>query len=344
MRLRLIRAVVAAVVGGSVAVPAANAARIPTPPEREALHGLIRAAVGDRCTGRQSTPLPLVAGDAHWGSVAAVCEHAGDTTSAWAVWARRSSVTATDWAPVRDAHATRVPRCTGEDGLFRRVPQSVVRDLRGECYDLRGGHRPSPSLSLRVPRDGKPEYDVGPSLDLSSDGQGNGGGDGLFSIMREGPPIGTGSTPTLKDLTSAFGRARRTGCRARWPRVALSAVACRPGIVTKLVLGPPWQMLPDEGDLPHLGNASARVGDDVALAAYLDPRLRGLRPDGRFRMSRTRIGDADVTVEVVTRGARLKAIEIDVDQRPATGDFATPLALASVVADAMEPLVLGPRP
>jgi hypothetical protein len=106
-----------------------------------------------------------------------------------------------------------------------------------------------------------------------------------------------------------FGKPHRTACRARWPKIALSATACGSG-VTKLTLGSPWQLQSDEEDFTHSANASVEVGDPVALARYLDPRLRTLRDDQRLRLPRMRIGRANVTITVVAQSGRIRSIVI----------------------------------
>jgi hypothetical protein len=112
-------------------------------------------------------------------------------------------------------------------------------------------------------------------------------------------------------MTKQFGKPRRTACRARWAQLALSAAACASGRVTKLTLGSPWRLAGDEEDFAHSGNASVEVGDAVALARYLDPRLRQLRDNQHFRLPRMHIGRANVTtITVLTRGGRICAIEI----------------------------------
>jgi hypothetical protein len=209
--------------------------------------------------------------------------------------------------------ATRVPPCTGERGLFTFVPQPVVRDLREECYDPTSGkgYEPSPRLSLTVFRNAKHDFDeIGPWVELSSLSDVSGRGLADFSIDRHGPPLASGSTPTIAAMTKQFGKPRRTTCRARWTKLALSAAACASGRVTRLTLGSPWRLESDEEDFAHSGNASIEVGDPVALGRYLDPRLRKLRDNQRFRLPRMHIGSANVTITVVTRGGRIRAIEI----------------------------------
>jgi hypothetical protein len=81
--------------------------------------------------------------------------------------------------------------------------------------------------------------------------------------------------------------------------------------VTKLTLGSPWRLAGDEEDFAHSGNASVEVGDAVALARYLDPRLRKLRDNQHFRLPPMHIGRANITtITVLTRGGRIRAIEI----------------------------------
>jgi hypothetical protein len=295
---------------------AAKAAQVPTPAESAALDGLLKEAIGGSCDARLSTPLPLIGGDAIWGHVVAVCEHPGQGGAgirAWGVWAHRSSAAAGDWMVVGGTDATRVPPCKGKDGLFTFVPQPVVRDLREECYDPTSGkgYKPSPDLTLTVFRNAKHDFDeIGPWVELSSLSDVNGRGLGEVWIDRDGPPLGSGSTPTVAEMTRQFGKPRRAACRARWAKLALSATACASGRVTKVTLGAPWRLEGDEEDCAHSGNASVEVGDAVALARYLDPRLRTLRDNERFRLPRMHIGSANVTITVVARGERIRAIEI----------------------------------
>jgi hypothetical protein len=103
---------------------------------------------------------------------------------------------------------------------------------------------------------------------------------------------------------------RRTACRARWAKLALSATACPSGRVTKLTLGAPWRLEGDEEDFAHSSNARVEVDGAVALARYLDPRLRRLRANRRLRLPRMHIGSANVTITVVARGGRIRAIVI----------------------------------
>jgi hypothetical protein len=211
-----------------------------------------------------------------------------------------------------------VPPCTGKDGLFELVPEAVVRDLREECAGPKSGYRPTPILRLEVDRDADHELDDGPELFLSSDSDpANGGGDGFLAIDRDGPPLGAGSKPTLKDLKAAFGKPRRTHCGARWAKLALKATVCASGVVRKLTLGTPWQLFRDTelGDRKGVGNAEVLVGDTVELAHYLDPRLATLGPNQRLRLSKLRIGKADVTTTVVTHDGHITAIEIAIQQR-----------------------------
>jgi hypothetical protein len=295
---------------------AAKAARIPTPAESAALNGLLKGAIGGSCDARLSRPLPLIGDDATWGHAAAVCERPGQGGAGirvWGVWARRSSAAAGDWMVVGGTDATRVPPCTGKRGLFTLVPQAVVRDLREECYDPSSGkgYEPSPHLTLSVFRNAKHDFDeIGPAVRLSADSDVNGPGLGDFSIDRHGPPLASGSTPTVAEMTKQFGKPRRTACRARWAQLALSAAACASGRVTKLTLGSPWRLEGDEEDFAHSSNPSVEVGDSVALARYLDPRLRKLRDNQRFRLPRMHIGSANVTITVVAHGGRIRAIEI----------------------------------
>jgi hypothetical protein len=189
----------------------------------------------------------------------------------------------------------------------------VVRDLREECYDPTSGkgYEPSPDLSLRVFRNAKHDFDeIGPAIGLSSLSDVNGRGLGEFSIDRDGPPLASGSTPTIARMTGDFGTPRRTACRARWAKIALTATACASGRVTKLTLGSPWRLEVDEEDFAHSTNASVEVGDTVALARYLDPRLRKLRDNHGLRLPRMHIGSANAAITVVARGGRIRTIEI----------------------------------
>ncbi|MEA2130976.1 MAG: hypothetical protein QOJ85_3867 [Solirubrobacteraceae bacterium] len=295
----------------------ARAARIPTPVESAVLNGFVKGAIGGSCDARLSRPLPLIGDDATWGRAAAVCEHPGQGGAGirvWGVWAHRSSAAADDWMVVGGTDATRVPPCTGKRGLFTLVPQAVVRDLREECYDPTSGkgYEPSPHLTLTVFRNAKHHFDeIGPWVGLSSLSDVNGRGLGDFSIDRHGAPLASGSTPTVAEMTKQFGKPRRTACRARWAKLALSATACASGRVTKLTLGSPWRLAGDEEDFAHSGNASVEVGDAVALARYLDPRLRKLRDNQHFRLPPMHIGRANITtITVLTRGGRIRAIEI----------------------------------
>jgi hypothetical protein len=221
------------------------------------------------------------------------------------------SPTGEDWVTVRPPESSRVPPCTGEDGLFRAVPEAVVRDLRGECVDARDGvYRPAPVLTLRLFRNASHEFDsIGPSLDLISLSERTVKRSGMFTIEREA------SDPRLKDLTNAFGKPRRAGCAARWKRYELTAKACGGGRVTSMTLGAPWQLESDFEDVVHSINANVRVGDDAALASALDPRLKALRADGRLRLPMPRIGTARVTVRVITRGGRITAIMLKLRHR-----------------------------
>jgi hypothetical protein len=80
--------------------------------------------------------------------------------------------------------------------------------------------------------------------------------------------------------------------------------------VTKLTLHAPWLMLHDSEDFARTSAPAVRVGDSVALARYLDPRLRRLKAHQRFLMTRLWIGRVRAAVEVVTRRAGITAIEI----------------------------------
>jgi hypothetical protein len=312
------------VVAGLLLAPPAHAARTATAEEQAALKGLLATAVGDTCdTALETrTSLPLIAAGGEWGIVTRYCQFtdppSGAGTRVWKVWARRSSPTATDWATTRPAESSRVPPCTGGDGLFTGVPAAVVRDLREECVDPRDGvYRPAPILTLRLFRNASHEFDsIGPSLDLTSLSERSIlKRSGLFSIARDGPPYGPGSNPRLKDLTKAFGKPTRAGCTARWGRYQLTAKACGSGRVTSIALGARWQLEADSEDVVRSINANVRVGDDIALASALDPRLKGLRANGRLRLPMPQIGTAQVIVHVVTRGGRITAITLKVRQR-----------------------------
>jgi hypothetical protein len=297
-----------------VATPA-QAARIPTAEESAALTTLIQQ-LNAECPGHRSVALPLLSDDGTWGRITAGC---GDVSQGGAafrgrgVWAHRSSATATDWAIVGPTEASRVPRCTGDDGLYRLVPEAVVRDLRDECIGP-NGYQPVPILDLVVYRNAKHEFDtIGPSVRLTS----LSGRYGSVGISRDGPPLGPGSKLTLKDLRKEFGAPRRTHCRARWAKLSLTATACASGTVTKLTLGAPWRLSRDTelGDPRDVGNAHVLVGDTIELAHYLDPQLAKLGPNQRLRLSKLRIGKADVTTTVVTRNARITTFEVAIKQR-----------------------------
>ncbi|MDA0160942.1 hypothetical protein OM076_11755 [Solirubrobacter ginsenosidimutans] len=297
----------------------ASAARIPTADESAALNGLI-AKIDAECTlAEHSVSLPLVTDDGTWGRVTAGCGDASQGGAAFrgrGVWAHRSSATATDWAIVGSTEASRIPPCSGKNGLLELVPEAVVRDLREECAGPPSGYRPSPDLVFSVFRNATHEYDsIGASIYLSSKSEVNGGGFGLFSIDRTGPPTASGSKPKLRDMTRAFGKPRRTRCGATWTKLALKATACASGAVTKLTMGEPWRLSPDSEDREHPANAYVRVGDTIELAHYLDPQLAKLGADQRFRLAKLRIGSADVTATVVTRAGRITAFETSIKQR-----------------------------
>src|SRR4051794_27308170 len=131
----------------------AHAARVATPDEQTAINGLLAAAVGDTCDSalKVKRSLPLVAAGDGWGIATEVCEFtdppSGAGTSVWTVWAHRPSPAATDWTTVGPTEASRVPPCTGDGGLFTRVPEAVVRDLREECVNAGSlVYRPAPIL------------------------------------------------------------------------------------------------------------------------------------------------------------------------------------------------------
>jgi hypothetical protein len=319
MRLRVVLIVLA----GLVLAPPAHAARVATAEEQTALMGLLAATVGDSCDRalERRTSLPLVAAGDQWGIVTRYCQFtdppSGAGTALWTVWAHRSSPTATDWVRTRPTESSRVPPCTGEDGLFTVVPEAVVRDLRQECVGPGDTvYRPAPVLRLDLFRNALHEFDsLGPSLHLTSSSERSLKRSGFFSIGRDGPPYDAGSDPRLKDLTEAFGAPKRSGCTARWKRYGLTARACGGGRITSITLGAPWLLQGDSEDTEHSSNASVRVGDDIALASALDPRLKALRANGRVRLPMPRIGTAQVTVHVVTRNSRISAITLKLRQR-----------------------------
>jgi hypothetical protein len=217
------------VIAGLVLTPPALAARVATAEEQTALKGLLATAVGDTCgTALEArTSLPLVAAGDEWGIVTQYCQFtdppSGAGTAVWTVWAHRSSPTAADWATTRPTESSRVPPCTGEDGLLTVVPEAVVRDLREECVDPGDGiYRPAPVLTLRLFRNASHEFDsIGPSLELTSLSEGSVKRSGRFSIGRDGPPYDAGSDPRLKELSEAFGKPKRfaptgaSACRCR---------------------------------------------------------------------------------------------------------------------------------
>jgi hypothetical protein len=298
----------------------ASAARIPTADESAALNGLMAGVIA-KCDLQRQIALPLVTDDGTWGRIVAICgdpQGGGAAFDVQGVWAHRSSATATDWAIVGPTESSRVPPCTGDDGLLTRVPEAVVRELREQCYDPSGGqgYRPSPDLIFSVFRNATHEFDaLGASIHLSSNSKVNGGGLGLFSIDRDGPPIASGSKPKLSDLVRAFGKPRRTRCSATWKKITLKATACASGAVTKLTMGAPWRLSPDSEDHSHAANAYVRVGDTVDLAHYLDPQLAKLGANQRFRLAKLRIGTATVTSTIVTRAGRITAFEASIKQR-----------------------------
>jgi hypothetical protein len=283
---------------------------------------LLRGAIGGKCRSalRRSTALPLIANDRRWGHVQQVCEFtsppSGAGTTVWSVWAHRSSPSSADWVAVGRREASRVPPCTGNGGLFTFVPETVVRDLRAQCVGSAGARRPAPILTLDVFRNARHQFDdLGPWVMLSSLSDVNQGRIGDFSIDQNGPPLGSGSNPTLGTMTDAFGPPRRSGCRAHWPRIALRATACQADRVTKLTLRAPWRLEHDSEDFAHSGAAMAQVGDRVSLARYLDPRLHMLRTHARLNLPRMQVGTADVVVSFVTQRGRITAIAIDIQRR-----------------------------
>lgn len=306
---------------GLLLTPRAQAARVATDDEQVALKGLLAVAVRDSCDTalKARTSLPLVAAGDEWAIVSQYCRFtdppSGAGTASWTVWARRSSPTAAGWATTRPTRSSRVPPCTGDDGLFTVVPEAVVRDLRETCVDPGDGvYRPAPVLTLGLFRNASHEFDsIGPSLTLTSLSERPVKRSGFFTIARDGPPYDAGSDPRLKDLTEAFGTPRRARCTARWKRHALTAKACGGGRVSSIVLGAPWVL---EGDTEiESSNANVRIGDDIALASALDPRLKALRRNGRLRLPMPRIGTAQITVHVLTRGGRITAITLKLRQR-----------------------------
>jgi hypothetical protein len=320
--MRLLGIVIVVVAGLLLTTPA-QAARVATGAEQAALKRLLDTAVGDTCdTALEArTSLPLIAAGGQWGIVTRYCQFtdppSGAGTGVWTVWAHRSSPTAVDWVTTRPSEASRVPPCAGQDGLLTAVPEAVVRDLRQECVGPGDPiYRPAPVLTVRLFRNASHKFDsIGPSLDLTSLSEGSSKRSGMFSIARDGPPYDAGSDPRLKDLTKAFGTPTRTGCSARWKRYQVTAKACGGGRVTSITLGAPWQLESDSEDIVHSINANVRVGDPVALARALDPRLKALRANGRLRLPMPRIGTAQVTVHVLTRGGRISAITLNVRQR-----------------------------
>jgi hypothetical protein len=317
--VKLFRPLATTIATLALAAPA-HAARIPTADESAALNGLMAGVIA-KCDLQRQIALPLVTDDGTWGRIVAICgdpQGGGAAFDVQGVWAHRSSATATDWAIVGPTESSRVPPCTGEDGLLARVPEAVVRELREQCYDPAGGkgYQPSPDLTFSVFRNATHEFDsLGASIHLSSSSEVNGGGFGLFSVDRDGPPIASGSKPKLGDMKRAFGKPRRTRCGANWSKIALKATACASGAVTKLTLGAPWRLSPDSEDHAHAANAYVRVGDTVELAHYLDPQLAKLGANQRFRLAKLRIGTADVTATVVTRGGQITAFEASIKQR-----------------------------
>jgi hypothetical protein len=76
-----------------------------------------------------------------------------------------------------------------------------------------------------------------------------------------------------------------------------------------------WQLSIEDDDAVALANPPAEVGDRVELARYLDPQLAGLTADERFVLAKLRIGTADVTITVVTRGGRITGVKLAIRQR-----------------------------
>lgn len=295
--------------------PSGHAAQVPTAEESAALTALVDQEVGDTCDGwyRRSRPLPLVTDDRTWGTATVVCEHSsqpsGAGTAVWTVWAHRASATSADWTTVRPSGASRVPPCTGEGGLFATVPEAVVRELHEECVTQQG-YRPGPNLRFRAFWNVEHEFDdLGQSIGLPSLSDVNGRGSGSFSVAKDGPPLDAGPNPTPRMLREAFGTPRRTGCRAHWARIGLTAKVCR-GRVTRLTLTGPWQFSVAGETSQDVTGPEVRVGDAVPLARYLDRGLAKLAANGRLRLPRLRIAKTRVIIHVVTRADRIVAIDV----------------------------------
>jgi hypothetical protein len=332
---RSLRALVAVICAGCFAPAFAHAARIPTRAESTALNKLLsaRVAMDGGCPTRLSDPVPLVAAGARWARISVYCASPDGTAPGirmWSIWARRASATSRAWrASGLDTRSTRVAECAS---LFAVVPRSVVTDLRGSCVRPNSEYRPVPQLSLTIFRNLSGEFDsIGPSLSLDSLSNVNGGALGLFSIDRDGPPYASGPTVTVGSVREAFGKpssavAARGQCRARWPRVRLAVIAkLGPGSgcfspdtrVIRMVLGAGWQLAQaDEADGGFARSLapSARVGDRVDVARYLDPRLGGLRPGMSIGLDPVAISTTTVTPMVRVVGDRIGRIELLLDQ------------------------------
>jgi hypothetical protein len=311
----------------ALAAPA-RAARVPTPDESAALIALLNGAVAQDggCGGRFAPPVPLVSDDPTWGYVTGYCvitPGSGAGQRIWGIWAHRATADSTTWTIAYPTAASRVPPCSSRDGsigLLDAVPEAVVRDLRGECaYPT---YRPAPLLSLQIFRNVSHKFDlIGPSLQLSSLSEVNGGGDGFLSLDRD-----SGTTPGLAAVREQFGKpstVKRSAlgtCTARWGKVGLIATAhggatCAAAgtRVSALELTGPWELAHPESDDEDFADSAAqpaRVGDAIALAGYLDPRLKRLPADGRLRIARYRIASTTATVTAVTRQGRLRALAI----------------------------------
>ena len=332
------RALVALICAGCIAPASAHAARIPTRAQSTALNKLLGASVArdGGCPTRLSDPVPLVASRARWARISVYCASPDGTNAGiriWSIWARRASATSRAWRPSGlDTRSTRVPACAS---LFAVVPRSVVSDLRGSCVSRNGEYRPVPQLSLTIFRNLSGEFDsIGPSLSLDSLSRVNGGALGLFSIGRDGPPYDSGPTVTVAGVRRDFGKpssavAARGECTARWPRLRLAAIAklgpasgCfSPDTrVLRMVLGAGWQLAQadeSDGGFARIVAPSARVGDPVDVARYLDPRLRGVRAGMSVGLDPVAISTTTVTPMVRVVGDRIGRIELVLDQRPA---------------------------
>jgi hypothetical protein len=281
----------------------AQAARIPTADESAALTGLIGGVIAT-CDLQHAIGAPLVSDDGTWGRVDGVCGDpfkGGPELDYLRVWAHRTSATATDWAIAGPTEPGGL--CGGKDGLLTRVPEAVVRDLRGTCSS---GifRRPAPSLMLAVFPTANDDT-INPFVLLTRGRRGSPGA----GILDYSPTL------TLRELVGEFGKPRRTRCGARWPDLKLTATVCASGHVAKLTLGASWRLSFADEDAAALVNPVVRVGDTVELARYLDPVLTKLGPTGRFRLAKLRITKVDVTIAAVTRAGRVTAFEVAIRQR-----------------------------